>query len=134
MNSYPGPYGQVLTNLLLNSVTHAFPDGRPGTIDIRVRATGKDAVEVLFCDDGCGMSVNVRRNAFDPFFTTRRDQGNTGLGLHIVHTMVTNFLGGKLRLDSQPGKGTRIHLVLPRAAQLSKFDPGLGGPDGEGKQ
>ena len=116
MNSYPGPYGQVLTNLFLNSVTHAFPDGNGGTIDIKVQASGKDNVKILFSDDGCGMSAGVRRQAFDPFFTTRRDQGSTGLGLHIVHSIVTNCLGGRLNLDSEPGKGTRIQLVLPRTA------------------
>jgi PAS domain S-box-containing protein len=116
MNSYPGPYGQVLTNLFLNSITHAFPDGKKGTIDIKVQAAGNDAVDVLFSDDGCGMSRDVRRNAFDPFFTTRRDRGSTGLGLHIVHTIVTNFLGGRLHLDSEPGKGTTIRLILPRVA------------------
>ncbi|MGH6737487.1 MAG: PAS domain-containing sensor histidine kinase, partial [Bradyrhizobium sp.] len=79
MNSYPGPYGQVLTNLFLNAVAHAFPDGRPGAVDIQVRESGKDNVEVIFSDDGCGMSLDVRRRAFDPFFTTRRDQGGTGL-------------------------------------------------------
>ena len=56
MNSYPGPYGQVLTNLFLNAVAHAFPDGRPGAIDIKVRQSGKDNVEILFSDNGCGMS------------------------------------------------------------------------------
>jgi PAS domain S-box-containing protein len=116
INSYPGPYGQLLTNLFLNSVTHAFPDGRGGTIDIKVQAAGNDAVDVLFSDDGCGMSLDVRRKAFDPFFTTRRDHGSTGLGLHIVHAIVTNYLGGRLHLDSEPGKGTKIRLVLPRAA------------------
>jgi PAS domain S-box-containing protein len=116
INSYPGPYGQLLTNLFLNSVTHAFPDGGGGTIDIKVQAAGNDAVDVLFSDDGCGMSLDVRRKAFDPFFTTRRDRGSTGLGLHIVHAIVTNYLGGRLHLDSEPGKGTRIRLVLPRAA------------------
>jgi signal transduction histidine kinase len=105
-----------LTNLFLNSVTHGFPDGGRGTIDIRVQAAGNDAVDVLFSDDGCGMSPDVRRKVFDPFFTTRRDRGSTGLGLHIVHTIVTNYLGGRLDLDSEPGKGTRIRLVLPRAA------------------
>src|SRR6266849_596846 len=116
MNSYPGPYGQVLTNLFLNSVAHGFPDGREGTVDIKVRASGNDDVEIIFSDDGCGMSLDVRRKAFDPFFTTRRDQGNTGLGLHIVYSVVTNCLGGRLALDSEPGKGTRIRLVLPRVA------------------
>jgi len=116
MSSYPGPYGQVLTNLFLNSVMHAFPDGKTGTIDISVRAAGADNVEILFSDDGCGMSSSIRRQAFDPFFTTRRDQGCTGLGLHIVHSIVTQRLGGRVSLDSEPGAGTRIQLILPRVA------------------
>jgi PAS domain S-box-containing protein len=120
MNSYPGPYGQVLTNLFLNSVAHAFPDGRPGAVDIQVRESGKDSVEIIFSDNGCGMSLDVRRRAFDPFFTTRRDQGGTGLGLHIVYSIVTNRLGGRLDLDSVPGSGTRIQIVLPRVAPLEQ--------------
>jgi signal transduction histidine kinase len=116
MNSHPGPYGQVLTNLFLNSVAHAYPDGQGGIVAIRVRASGKDKVEVVFSDDGCGMSLDVRHQAFDPFFTTRRDQGGTGLGLHIVHSIVTNCLGGSLYLDSAPGRGTTIRLILPRVA------------------
>jgi len=120
MNSYPGPYGQVLTNLFLNAVAHAFPDGRPGVVDIRVRESGKDDVEILFADNGCGMSLDVRRRAFDPFFTTRRDQGGTGLGLHIVYSIVTNRLGGRLDLDTEPGGGTRIQIILPRVAPLEQ--------------
>jgi signal transduction histidine kinase len=115
MNSYPGPCGQVLTNLFLNSVMHAFADGKAGTVDIKVKASGTDNVEILFCDDGCGMSLDVRRKAFDPFFTTRRDRG-TGLGLHIVYSIVTDCLGGRLTLDSVPGEGTKIAMVLPRTA------------------
>ena len=120
MNSYPGPYGQVLTNLFLNSVAHAFPDGKAGTVDIQVRESGKDNVEIIFSDNGCGMSLDVRRRAFDPFFTTRRDQGGTGLGLHIVYSIVTNRLGGRLDLDSEPGSGTRIQIILPRTAPLEQ--------------
>jgi PAS domain S-box-containing protein len=120
MNSYPGPYGQVLTNLFLNSVAHAFPDGKPGAVDIQVRESGKDNVEIIFSDNGCGMSLDVRRRAFDPFFTTRRDQGGTGLGLHIVYSIVTNRLGGRLDLDSEPGGGTRIRIILPRVAPLEQ--------------
>jgi PAS domain S-box-containing protein len=116
MNSYPGPYGQVLTNLFLNSVNHAFADGKEGSIEIKVLASGKDDVEILFSDDGCGMSSDNRRKAFDPFFTTRRAQGSTGLGLHIVHSLVTNYLGGHLRLDSNVGEGTKVRLILPRMA------------------
>jgi len=120
MNSYPGPYGQVLTNLFLNSVAHAFPGGKAGAVDIQVREFGKEAVEIIFSDNGCGMSLDVRRRAFDPFFTTRRDQGGTGLGLHIVYSIVTNRLGGRLELDSAPGGGTRIQIVLPRIAPLEQ--------------
>jgi PAS domain S-box-containing protein len=120
MNSYPGPYGQVLTNLFLNSVAHAFPKGGPGVVDIQARASGKDNVEIIFSDNGCGMSLDVRRRAFDPFFTTRRDQGGTGLGLHIVYSIVTNRLGGRLDLDSEPGGGTRVQILLPRVAPLEQ--------------
>jgi PAS domain S-box-containing protein len=116
MNSYPGPYEQVLTNLFLNAVMHAFPDDKEGAVDIRVQASGIDNVEVLFSDGGCGMSNAVRRKAFDPFFTTRRDHGCSGLGLHIVYSIVTNCLGGRLNLDSKPGQGTKIQLMLPRVA------------------
>jgi signal transduction histidine kinase len=118
MNSYPGPYGQVLTNLFLNSVAHAFPDGNGGSVEIKVQEAGNDHVEILFADNGVGMSPEVRRRAFDPFFTTRRDQGGTGLGLHIVYSIVTSRLGGRLHLQSDPGQGTRIQIILPRVAPL----------------
>ncbi len=120
MNSYPGPYGQVLTNLFLNAVAHGFPNGGPGTIHIQARESGRENVEIIFSDNGCGMSLDVRRRAFDPFFTTRRDQGGTGLGLHIVYSIVTNRLGGRLDLDSVPGGGTRIQMILPRTAPLEQ--------------
>jgi signal transduction histidine kinase len=118
MNSYAGPYGQVLTNLVLNAAVHAFPDGGRGSVHIVAHALGEDKVEVLFSDDGCGMSPEVRRQVFDPFFTTRRDQGSTGLGLHIVHNIVTNRLGGRINLESRPGAGTKFRIVVPREAPL----------------
>jgi signal transduction histidine kinase len=119
MNSYPGPYGQVLTNLVLNSAVHAYPDGAQGSVHIAAQASGKDNVEVLFSDDGCGMSPEVKRQVFDPFFTTRRDQGSTGLGLHIVHNIVTNRLGGRINLETKPGAGTKIRIIVPREAPLA---------------
>ena len=116
LDSYPGQYGQVLTNLVLNSVEHAFPGGEKGNVDIKARDYSDDHVEVVVSDDGCGMTLGVRRSAFDPFFTTQRDRGRVGLGLHIVHTIVTNCLGGRLDLESEPGKGTTFRLILPRVA------------------
>jgi len=118
MNSYPGPYSQVLTNLFLNAATHAFPDRRPGTIDIKAREFDEDNVEIIFSDDGCGMNPEIRRQAFDPFFTTRRDAGRAGLGLHIVHSLVTNSLGGRIVLETSPEEGTRIEIIIPRVVSL----------------
>ena len=75
IDSYPGAYGQVLTNLVLNAVTHGFADGLRGTIRIEARRMDATQVELMFADDGSGMSEEVQRRAFDPFFTTRRDPG-----------------------------------------------------------
>jgi PAS domain S-box-containing protein len=116
MRSYPGSYGQVLSNLFLNSIAHAFPDGQQGQIGIKVSAAGADHVEIIFSDDGRGMTPDVRRRAFDPFFTTRRHLGCTGLGLHIVYSVVTDRLGGRLDLKSEPGRGTRVELRIPNVA------------------
>jgi PAS domain S-box-containing protein len=118
LNSYPGPYGQAVSNLLLNAMAHAFPDRRGGRIDIAVRASGPEDVEIVIADDGCGMSPDTRRQVFNPFFTTGRHHGHIGLGLHIVHNIVTNRLGGQINLDSEDGKGTTIQLILPRSAPV----------------
>lgn len=119
LDSYPGAYGQVLTNLVLNSVHHAFADNRRGTIRIvaqRAETEVGKGVELTFSDDGAGMSEEVQRRAFDPFFTTRRSQGGTGLGLHIVYNIVNRRLGGRITLSSVPGRGTSFRIVLPLSA------------------
>lgn len=118
MDSLPGPYGLVLSNLVLNSVVHGFPDGAAGTIGFRAHALGDGDVEVVLSDNGCGMSAQIRRQAFDPFFTTRRHEGATGLGLHIVHNMVVERLEGRLALESEPGVGTTVRLILPRSIRF----------------
>jgi signal transduction histidine kinase len=117
MDSYPGSYGQVLTNLFLNAVVHAFPDGRAGTLSFSARALGANDVEIAVADDGVGMTEAVKTHAFDPFFTTRRNRGGTGLGLHIIYSLVTQSLGGRLSMESAPGKGTTFRIVIPRVAR-----------------
>ena len=122
MNSYPGPYGQVLTNLVLNAAVHAFPDGAGGSVHIAAQASGRDKVEVVFSDDGCGMSPEVRRQVFDPFFTTRRDQGTTGLGL--AHRLQHRDQSPR-RPDpsgNQTGRGNEIpdHRAAQRAAGVGR--------------
>jgi PAS domain S-box-containing protein len=124
MDSLPGPYGLVLTNLVLNSIIHAYPDGKKGTVSFRARSLDDHDVEIIVADDGCGMSPQVRRAAFDPFFTTRRHEGATGLGLHIVHSMVVDRLEGHLSLDSEPGAGTTVRLILPRSISF-ECDSGI---------
>jgi signal transduction histidine kinase len=115
MDSYPGSYGQVLTNLFLNSVIHAFPDGRAGTVIVEARQV-RDDVDIFVSDDGIGMTEEIQRRAFDPFFTTRRSEGGTGLGLHIIFNLVTQQLGGRLAFESRLGWGTRFRITLPRVA------------------
>jgi len=117
IDGYPGSYGQILTNLFLNAVNHAFTDGRSGTIAISARARGADDVEINFTDDGAGMTPDVQRQAFDPFFTTRRNEGGTGLGLHIVYNLVTQQLGGRMMLESRLGQGTTFRIIMPRTAK-----------------
>jgi signal transduction histidine kinase len=117
IDGYPGSYGQILTNLFLNAANHAFADGRSGTIAISARARGSDDVEIIFADNGAGMTPDVQRQAFDPFFTTRRNEGGTGLGLHIVYNLVTQQLGGRMMLESRLGQGTTFRIIMPRVAR-----------------
>jgi signal transduction histidine kinase len=117
IDGYPGSYGQILTNLFLNAVNHAFADGRSGAISISARPRGHDDVEIIFADNGAGMTPDVQRQAFDPFFTTRRNEGGTGLGLHIDYNLVTQQLGGRMMLDSRLGQGTTFRIIMPKAAK-----------------
>ena len=116
MDSYPGPLGQVLANLINNAVTHAF-DGRDhGVVRILARAQGEDRVSIRVADDGVGIPEAERKRVFDPFYTTRLGRGGTGLGLHIVHANVTRVLGGAVRLLDEEAGGSVFELDLPRVA------------------
>ncbi len=127
IDGYPGSYGQILTNLFLNAANHAFADGRSGAISISARPRGNDDVEIIFADDGAGMTPDVQRQAFDPFFTTRRNEGGTGLGLHIVYNLVTQQLGGRMMLDSRLGQGTTFRIIMPRAAKGGSAEQAIDG-------
>jgi signal transduction histidine kinase len=117
IDGYPGSYGQILTNLFLNAANHAFADGRSGAITISAKPRGNDDIEIIFADNGAGMTPDVQRQAFDPFFTTRRNEGGTGLGLHIVYNLVRQQLGGRMMLESRLGQGTTFRIIMPRAAK-----------------
>lgn len=123
MDSFPGALGQVLTNLVINAIVHAYGDGGAGTIRIAGQADGADRVRVDFMDDGIGIPPEHLPKVFDPFFTTKRGRGGSGLGLHIVFNTVTGPLGGTVTVQSWPGQGTRFTLVLPRGAPVSLPSP-----------
>ncbi|HEY4082942.1 MAG TPA: ATP-binding protein [Burkholderiaceae bacterium] len=106
LESYPNSLGQVLTNLVSNAVTHGFQDKKHGRIEIRVEAQGADRVEFFFADDGRGIEPGLLRHIFDPFVSARRGRAGAGLGLHIVHNIVTGLLGGTVSAHSTPGQGT----------------------------
>jgi len=127
LNSYPGAYGQVLTNLIFNAVTHGFADRPGGSVLIKARRLTDGEVEITFSDDGSGIPEDIQRHVFDPFFTTRRAQGSTGLGLNIVHNLVTQQLGGTIALVSAPGKGTTFCMTLPLLAPNPGASPGIAG-------
>jgi signal transduction histidine kinase len=116
MDSFPGPLGQVITNLALNAMIHAFPGRHSGVVQIETRRHGDDRARIACRDDGSGMDEATLRKIFDPFFTTKMGQGGTGLGLHIVHTIVTGLLSGSIEVKSQPGQGTEFVIVLPLQA------------------
>lgn len=113
MDSFPGALSQVITNLIMNSLLHAFEGRTGGTIGIEAASDGDDVV-LNVTDDGVGMAAADLNRFFDPFFTTKRGSGGTGLGAHIVYNQVTNVLGGAIRASSTPGAGLQVQMRLPR--------------------
>ncbi|MBB2485761.1 PAS domain S-box protein [Mitsuaria sp. WAJ17] len=118
LEGYPGPLGQVLSNLLLNALLHAFEGREQGRVRISARSVSASDYLLVVEDDGIGMSEEVRRRAFDPFFTTKMGRGGTGLGLNIVYNLVCTVLGGSISLHSEPGQGSRFEIRLPKVAPI----------------
>jgi len=115
LDSVPGALAQVITNFVLNAITHAYPPGKGGTLNLGAYPDG-NAVTIIFADDGRGIPSAVLPHIFDPFFTTKRSGGGTGLGLNIVFNIVTKTLGGTIRADNAPGRGARFTLRIPMSA------------------
>jgi two-component system, NtrC family, sensor kinase len=103
---------QIVTNLVINSLRHAYPDGKAGIL--RFDLTKKsDRLIIDYSDDGCGIPSEHLGKIFEPFFTTARAKGGTGLGLHIVYNLVTQKLQGTIQVHSEVGVGTTFVLSLP---------------------
>ena len=110
-----GPLSQVVTNLVMNAMHHAFVDHQSsGPKQIRVAAAIDERTVILSVEDnGRGMTPDVAARAFDAHFTTARDSGGSGLGLHIVQEIVVQVFRGTIDFDSAPDKGTRWTVILP---------------------
>ncbi len=116
LDSYPGALGQVITNLIQNALLHAFDGGRSGTMRLHAEPVAGDRVRISFEDDGHGIGASELARVFEPFFTTRRAQGGSGLGLHIVYNLVTAKLGGRIEASGERGAGMRFVVTIPVSA------------------
>ena len=115
MDSYPGPLGQVVINLINNAYMHAFEGREAGVLTVSAMA-GDSAVEIRFADNGTGISNDVMLHLFEPFFSTKIGRGGTGLGMSIVDSIVRKTLGGAMRVDSVVGEGATFTVTLPLSA------------------
>ncbi len=112
LDSDPGAFSQIVTNLVMNSLTHAFEPNTRGWIVFDF-APRDDHLVFTYSDDGRGIPPDNLDKIFEPFFTTQRGQGGSGLGLHIIYNLVTQKLGGTIRCESEVGVGTRFIIDLP---------------------
>lgn len=126
VDSYPGPFEQVISNLVINATQHAFEGREQGRIDIRISRgdesqTGAneghaDRICIAVSDDGCGMEAKAMQRIFEPFFTTKLGRGGSGLGLSISYNIVTSLLGGALEVSSGLGQGSTFLITIPMRA------------------
>lgn len=116
LDSFPGALDQVLVNLINNAVLHGFEGREKGSIRIEAHAAEGGMVRLRVQDDGCGIPEADRERVFERFFTTKRGLGGSGLGLHLVHSIVTLQLGGEVQLQTRSGEGCTIDLLLPCVA------------------
>ena len=119
LDSYPGALAQVITNLTLNCVEHAFDADAEGSIAIRVALDG-DWIEMRVVDDGKGIPADMLDKVFDPFVTTRRGQGGTGLGLNIVFNLIAKQFAGTISVSSVLGHGASFVLRIPRVTPIDE--------------
>lgn len=124
MDGYPGAMAQVITNLVINSIMHAYPDGqRNGTLRVAARVLEGDRVELAYSDDGKGIAPDLWPRIFEPFFTTRRGTGGSGLGLHLLYNIVTVRMGGTVRVGAAPQGGALFTLTFPRISPGIPAEP-----------
>lgn len=112
IDGYPGAFAQIVTNLVMNSLIHAYEPDMAGNMHI-VMFREQDSIKMIFSDDGKGIPTDVLPKIFDPFFTTKRGAGGTGLGLFVIYNIVVKQFGGSISCDSEPGQGTIFTIQFP---------------------
>ncbi len=117
LESFPGPLGQVVINLVSNALAHGLAGRNDGVVELRAQdaADGKSVV-LTVSDNGRGIAPEHLGHVFDPFFTTTLGQGGSGLGLAVSHRIVTRILGGRIKVSSVPGQGAVFELTIPKVA------------------
>ena len=113
ITTIPGALAQVLTNLVTNTLKHAFEDKIVGNITIELSKTEDNKAMIVFKDDGQGMTQHVLDNIFEPFFTTKRNSGGTGLGMNIVYNIICQKLEGTIKIESELEHGSQFYITLP---------------------
>ncbi|MBB1294312.1 MAG: signal transduction histidine kinase [Pseudoalteromonas rhizosphaerae] len=112
IESKAGPLQQVLQQLLSNSIIHGFKDNKNNEIEVTVERNESSLI-INYYDNGIGVDKSVKKRIFDPFVTTKRGEGGSGLGMHLVYNLVTQALGGSVYFDDQNIEGTRFIITLP---------------------
>jgi len=111
--SDPGSIVQIFTNLITNSLMHGFDRNDEGLISIKVYEED-GYIFINYKDNGKGIKREVLPKIFNPFFTTNREAGGTGLGLHIIYNIITSQLGGTISVSSTEGEGVEFEIVLKK--------------------
>jgi len=112
ITSKPGPINQVLVNLIINSIIHGFDGREYGTISIGVVLL-KNQISIQYHDDGMGIKEEIKSKIFDPFITTKRGSGGSGLGMHLVYNLITQALDGTISFESHPNAGVTFDINFP---------------------
>jgi PAS domain S-box-containing protein len=122
LDSYPGAFSQILTNLIMNSLIHGFEHKTLGHINIDVSQRNNELI-LRYSDDGKGMSPEQIKRIFEPFYTTKRGQGGSGLGMHVVYNLVTQTLRGRIELASTLDNGVVFTLRIPTSKEMNNEQP-----------
>ncbi len=113
LNSFPGAFSQILNNMIMNSLIHGFQEKENGLIQIDINREKDDTILFVYKDNGKGMTPEQKEKAFDPFYTTMRGKGGTGLGMSIVFNLITQTLKGSIEWESAPDNGVCFTMTFP---------------------